>query len=82
MQLLPATFKECCEKLNLPENSDPFNIDVNIHCGCYYLNWIKQQLFPQVDKLTSIHCYVMSIAYNTGINSVGVKYAREIISRV
>jgi len=83
MQLLPATFEECLKKLNLPEGSDPFNIDINIHCGCFYLDWIRTQIFSRIQlaEFNRQHAMVMSIAYNQGLNSVGVKYARDILSR-
>ena len=79
MQLLDSTFKEQCQKIGLPETSSPFDPEVNIRCGCFYLNWLGNQLFPGVVKRTKLHCFIMSVAYNQGLNSPGVKYARKIL---
>ena len=82
MQLLDSTFREQCQKIGLPENSDPFDPDTNIRCGCFYLNWLGNQLFPGVVKRTKLHCFIMSVAYNQGLSSTGIKYARKILSLI
>lgn len=43
MQLMPKTFSWVCDQLNMNENCDIYNPELNIHAGCYYLNYLMRK---------------------------------------
>lgn len=78
MQLMPSTFQDCLKKTCLPENSDPFNPEINISCGSYYFSWIRDQYFPGEKELKKEQYYILAVAYNAGLNSEPAKYALKL----
>ena len=60
MQLMPSTAQYLANKLNL-EYSDIYDIDTNIHLGCYYLSLL-------IDKYQDVD--VALCAYNAGPKTV------------
>ncbi len=82
MQLLPETFKGCLKALKLPENSDPFNPEINIQCGCYHLSYLKSIFSISKGDNSRSTQLLIACAYNEGQNTDGMKYAREVIGRM
>jgi N-acetylmuramoyl-L-alanine amidase len=82
MQLLPDTFKECLKDLKLPENSDPFNPEININCGCYHFAYLKSLFNITKEDNSRATKLLIACAYNEGQNTDGMIYAREVIGRV
>lgn len=84
MQLLPGTFKECLKGAKLPFDADIFNPDINIHCGCYYLDFLAKRI-----ATTDLIYHAVSMAYNQGAGAMergetpvkGLDYANEVIIR-
>jgi hypothetical protein len=69
MQLMPVTFKECLQKIGLPENSDIFNPRINIECGTFYLDWISKQIEKPTGDCKAIY-FPVSLYYNAGIGKI------------
>ena len=76
MQLLPATFEECCKELSIV-GGDPFDSNVNIKCGCYYLS----KIYNTWNNTKSL-LWLISKLYNEGPNSLKSVYADSVISRI
>jgi hypothetical protein len=80
MQILPTTAKDIAEKLCM-ENVNLQDPEQNIHMGCYYLSWCKNNL----DLEWCIAC-----GYNQGIGHFkrgtmpvdGLNYANEVKKRI
>lgn len=63
MQLLPSTAEEIANKLKIDfQEDDLFDVDINIHFGCYYLSYLLD-IFD--NNLINALC-----AYNWGLNNV------------
>ncbi len=82
MQLLPGTFAGCLKTLKLPENSDPFNPEINIQCGCYHLSYLKSLFGISKEDNSRSTQLLIACAYNQGQNTIGMIYAREVIGRI
>lgn len=71
MQLMPITFKECLQKIGLPENSDIFNPRINIECGCFYLDSLAKRIETPSENLMFKEIYFpMCLYYNAGIGKI------------
>ncbi len=82
MQLLPETFKGCLKAIKLPENSDPFNPEINIQCGCYHLSYLKSLFGISKEDNSRSTELLIACAYNEGQNTDGMIYAREVIGKM
>lgn len=80
MQLLLKTWEEVTKKLCI-ENPDPFDPEINIRAGCYYLDWCRKNMNVE---------WAMAAGYNQGIGNYkkgtmpvdGLKYANEVMERI
>lgn len=67
MQLMPATFSECVRALGLPAQASPWDPDLNIHCGAWYLRRMWG-IFKEESDLTRL-CFAFG-AYNAGAGNI------------
>ncbi|MDE7165037.1 MAG: lytic transglycosylase domain-containing protein [Clostridiales bacterium] len=58
MQIMPDTFKECVAALGLPRDSDVYDVNTSLRCGCYYLSLL-------IDKFDGDTTAAL-MAYNAG----------------
>lgn len=67
MQLMPATFSECVRALGLPAQASPWDPDLNIHCGAWYLSrmWSIFEAERGLERLRFAFA-----AYNAGARNI------------
>ena len=68
MQLMPATYDELAQKLRIDASFSPFDPDINIKCGTYYLHELYL-MFKRWDLVIA--------AYNAGLGNVRSWLASE-----